>query len=119
MIVRGCSGPVAVVLVISIVPADRKRNREFRGRPFQRAAGIIARIHTALARTVIGVREVAVSLIIAAREAHRDGFGERNIENAFSEPKNVVADAGHTITFQLVRVLSGRQVGGAARGYSE
>src|SRR3546814_997944 len=77
----------------SDLAADRKRNREFRGSPFQRAAGIIACIHTALARTVIGVREVAVSLIIAAREAHRDGFGERNIENAFSEPKIVVADA--------------------------
>src|SRR3546814_530722 len=76
----GCSGRVAVVLVVGIVAADRKRNREFRGSPFQRAAGIIACIHTALARTVIGVREVAVSLIIAAREAHRDGFGERNVE---------------------------------------
>src|SRR3546814_9993150 len=55
-------------------------------------------------------------LIIAAREAHRDGFGERNIENAFSEPKIVVADARLNITFQLVRWLRGRQVEGAARG---
>src|SRR3546814_9389944 len=43
----GCSGRVAVVLVVGIVAADRKRNREFRGSPFQRAAGIIACIHTA------------------------------------------------------------------------
>src|SRR3546814_12154859 len=44
----GCSGRVAVVLVVGIVAADRKRNREFRGSPFQRAAGILACIHTAL-----------------------------------------------------------------------
>src|SRR3546814_18088696 len=37
-------------------------------------------------------------------------------ENAFSEPKIVVADARLNITFQLVRCLRGRQVEGAARG---
>src|SRR3546814_4289477 len=101
---------VAVVLVVGIVAADRKRNREFRGSPFKRAAGIIACIHTALARTVVGVREVAVSLFIAAREAQRDGFGERNIENACIEPTIVVANAGLNITFQLGRWMRGRQV---------
>src|SRR3546814_5393486 len=42
-IYRGCSGRVAVVLILGIVAADRKRTRVFSGRPFQRAAGIIAR----------------------------------------------------------------------------